>query len=512
MTPQPGEGVAEADGAYNKYEMFMKEALSKPLVRVSALLIAVVIVLAMGGVTLVTEHSEMETRNWVAHSYEVHSHLSRLEVAGAEARNSVLSDFLRNDDSSAPQVKEQVEVMRQSVATIRALVQDDPRQLVRVEQLAPLVEQQATQLRQYGPEAVGGTSSATRNAFLVGVQDRQSQIRTIIAAMEQEEQGLLNGRLRIWSTLFRRNLIATSVAFAIALGLLFRSFGLWNAKVANRKEMEKLALEKTESRRALSAHILESQDVERRRIARELHDSVGQYLAGLKMSLRQLSPGRLSYSSQPAWLSETMDMTDRAIGEIRTISHLLHPPLLDELGFESTAKRYVKEFAKRSGIKVRLEIGKIANRLPKGSELALFRVLQESLTNVHRHARARAVGVRLLCTERGAILEVQDDGKGIPQRVLRQFESGGAAGIGLAGMRERLVELGGALTIESSPKGARVRATLPTTLGEAEDGKAAPALGASVWVRLLGGAAGSRIKPPWQQTGYGKEQASPDAT
>jgi two-component system NarL family sensor kinase len=263
--------------------------------------------------------------------------------------------------------------------------------------------------------------------------------------------------------LFRRNIITLGAAFAIAVILLVYNFRLLLAEIARREETERTEKQNAESYRSLSARILELQDVERRRIARELHDSVGQYLTGLKLNLGQLQAGKwLTSSDNPALLSETMDLTDRAIGEVRTISHLLHPPLLDELGFDSAARWYVEGFSKRSGIEVRLHVGDIAERLPKEIELALFRVLQEALTNVHRHANARSVQVEITCTNHEAILVVQDDGKGIAREELERFRSGLAAGIGLAGMRERLAELGGTLEMHSEGSGSILRATLPT--------------------------------------------------
>ena len=148
---------------------------------------------------------------------------------------------------------------------------------------------------------------------------------------------------------------------------------------------------------------------------------------------------------------------------------MLHPPLLDELGFESTAKWYAEEFSKRSGTQVKLEIGGIVERLPRDIELALFRALQESLTNVHKHASAKSVAVVVTCADGKVILEVTDDGKGIPPRVLQQFRAGGAAGIGLAGMRERLSELRGTLEVQSSFAGTTVKATLPTAQCESDE-------------------------------------------
>src|SRR5262249_22946150 len=175
-----------------------------------------------------------------------------------------------------------------------------------------------------------------------------------------------------WNKCFLATLIVIGVALVIALLLVLYSFRQLNSEIAARREMERLARENTESFRALSARILELQDIERRKIARELHDSVGQYLVGLRMMLSQLSSSKISPLNSPngsEWLPESLDMTDKAIGEIRTISHLLHPPLLDELGFESTARWYVEEFAKRSGTKANLKMDGIADRLPRGIEL-----------------------------------------------------------------------------------------------------------------------------------------------
>jgi signal transduction histidine kinase len=121
---------------------------------------------------------------------------------------------------------------------------------------------------------------------------------------------------------------------------------------------------------------------------------------------------------------------------------------------------------------MRLQIDEVVDRLPRGVELALFRVLQESLTNVHRHAKSQYVSVEVWCKDGEVILEVTDDGKGIPRRVLQQFQGGGAAGIGLAGMRERLWELEGRLEVESSEKGTRIRATVPTKQCDAENAQA----------------------------------------
>lgn len=165
----------------------------------------------------------------------------------------------------------------------------------------------------------------------------------------------------------------------------------------------------------------------------------------------------------PKLIGETLKLTDYAIQEVRTISHLLHPPLLEELGFLPAARWYVDEYGKRSQVKVSLIIEEPIERLPRDVEIALFRVLQESLTNVYRHAAAGAVDIRIKCQNGSVHLTVADNGKGIPQDVLARFRGGVALGIGLAGMRERLAEFDGQMNVESSNVGSVVEAVIPTS-------------------------------------------------
>jgi signal transduction histidine kinase len=250
------------------------------------------------------------------------------------------------------------------------------------------------------------------------------------------------------------------LAFAVVTLMLAYNFHLLVAEVARAKDTEEKSRASAESYRLMSARILELQDLERRRIARELHDSVGQYLAGLKINLNQLENG--ARIDAPALLRETVGLTDCAIQEVRTISHLLHPPLLEELGFLPAARWYVDEYGKRRQVKVSLSISEPIERLPREVEIALFRVLQESLTNVYRHSGAQSVDVRIVCRDAHLSLTVADDGRGIPEDVLARFRDGAASGIGLAGMRERLAEFGGEFRVESSGGGSVVEAVIPT--------------------------------------------------
>jgi two-component system NarL family sensor kinase len=157
-----------------------------------------------------------------------------------------------------------------------------------------------------------------------------------------------------------------------------------------------------------------------------------------------------------------MKLLDEAITETRTISHLLHPPLLDETGFASAARWYVEGFAERSGISTRLDLPEDFGRLPEPVELALFRVLQESLTNVHRHSKSPRADVSLRVFQDEVVLRVRDYGKGIPADVLDRFRQNRAhGGVGLAGMRERIHELGGRLEMESDSQGTQILVKIP---------------------------------------------------
>ena len=211
--------------------------------------------------------------------------------------------------------------------------------------------------------------------------------------------------------------------------------------------------------RTLSGRLLGIQDQERRRIARELHDSLGQYLAGLKIAIDMLSSR--SVQKDPL-LVESADILGKAIAETRTLSHLLHPPLLDEAGFASAASWFVAGFSQRSGIPVTLDLPPDLQRLPDMIEIALFRVLQESLTNVHRHSGAKSAEISVEVDAEQVTIEIRDHGHGMPAHIIRQIEAETSKlGVGLAGMRERIHELGGRFVVSSSNRGTTVQATIP---------------------------------------------------
>ena len=188
--------------------------------------------------------------------------------------------------------------------------------------------------------------------------------------------------------------------------------------------------------RQLSGRLLQMQDEERRRIARELHDSVGQLVAAMGMNLTRVQRENAQLSPKAAEaLTENAALTKELSRQIRTISHLLHPPLLDEVGLGSAIEWFVEGFAKRSQIDVGLELPREIGRLPRELETAIFRVVQECLTNVHRHSGSRTAAVRITNVSNELRVEVEDAGKGIPSGMQEGMCDNGRPGIGMSGMR-----------------------------------------------------------------------------
>jgi signal transduction histidine kinase len=234
-------------------------------------------------------------------------------------------------------------------------------------------------------------------------------------------------------------------------------------------ELESLVEKRTVALRKLSGKLMRVQDDERRRIARELHDGLGQWLAAAQINI-DMALSRSAGKPSPL-LQETRNLVDHAVSSIRTMSYLLHPPLLDEAGFEAAAHWFIDGFSKRTGMAVKANFcdsegrGGAASkcaRMPEVVELALFRAVQEGLINAHRHAATPSVEIRFQRLPDCAILEVEDFGRGMSKAVMDRFQrTGTGTGVGLGGIQERMKELGGEFTIQSTSSGTTLRATVP---------------------------------------------------
>jgi signal transduction histidine kinase len=446
-------------------ELRRAQTFSANTIRLASLLLVVVTIIALGAMSYFTERGIVVSRDRAIHTYQVRSQLNDLQLEIMRAHTDETAFLLTPEKEGHPRSQQQAGLARHTLDNLRKLTQDNLNQQERLAQLEPLLEQ-GISLIEGGRGAAGNRTyvSPPERIRQEGIDSRQKQIDAIVTAMQDEEEVLLEQRLRDWDYLFKRNVLMLGLAFSVVAIMLAYNFRLLIVEVIRTKDTEKRVRANAESYKLMSAKILELQDSERRRIARELHDSVGQFLAGLKINLSQLDSA--NGIDKPKLIRDTLKLTDYAIQEVRTISHLLHPPLLEELGFLSAARWYVDEYGKRGQVRVSLSIDEPIERLPRDIEIALFRVLQETLTNVYRHAAAQAVDVRIMCQDGHVHLTVSDNGKGIPEETLAKFRDGAALGIGLAGMRERLAEFGGQINVESSSAGSEVEAVIPTGVFE----------------------------------------------
>lgn len=237
------------------------------------------------------------------------------------------------------------------------------------------------------------------------------------------------------------------------------------------KDTEAALQSRTVALQELSSNLIRLQDEERRRIARELHDNFGQYLVALKINMDQLR--RYGFKENEKVWSDSEEVLQLCLSEVRTLSYLLHPPLLEEVGFVGAAEWLVEGFTERSGVEVKFEKPTSFQRLPPAIEVALYRILQEALSNIHRHSQSSTAVVYLGIQDEQVILEVSDQGKGMRTEVLDRFrQTGGNVGVGLSGMRERVSELGGSLKLHSNGQGTQLRVTIPSKVGATFGGSA----------------------------------------
>jgi signal transduction histidine kinase len=391
-------------------------------------------------------------QRWVSHTRDVQSALADLNNVATRAGRSRTRYVDTGDDAFLQEYLTAAADISPKLKQLAELTTDNPDQQENSAHLLDITNRRlsllngSVQLKRSGPD-----DPVQQAQLRQQIIDISAEADLLVQKMQELEQRLLDERREHSERWFRITAYILSAAYLLTLGLFAFHYWLMNAELGAREQAEA-------SLRALSVRLLELQDEERRRFSRELHDSLGQYLVGVKMNLTMLG------NSIPvnALVSESMKLLDEAMTETRTISHLLHPPLLDETGFASAARWYVEGFAARSGIPTRLDLPEDLGRLPEPVELALFRVLQESLTNVHRHAKSPKADVSLRVFKDEVVLRIRDYGKGIPAEVLDRFRQNREhGGVGLAGMRERIHELGGEVEMNSDSHGTQILVKIP---------------------------------------------------
>jgi PAS domain S-box-containing protein len=302
-----------------------------------------------------------------------------------------------------------------------------------------------------------------------GKPQKELEIAAKEGRLEDEGWRLRKDGSRFWA-----NVVITALrdkaGRLVAFGKVTRDF---TDRIRANEELRKEIKEKTEaerklhesewSLRQLSLHLLQTQDEERRRIGKDLHESVGQYLVALKMIVDSVkSLAERNHREDASQLAECAQLAEATIKDVRTISYLLYPPMLEELGLKSAIPWYLDGFTKQSGIETTFEVSPEFDRIPSELELALFRVVQESLTNIHLHSGSPKATVRLLVKNRTVILQIINEGKA-SQSINgenRAQDWMGALGVGLCGMNERMRQLGGGLELSCAQAGTIITATV----------------------------------------------------
>jgi signal transduction histidine kinase len=445
----------------------------------AAFAIAIGLLLVCAVLVYSTLTNFMRSERAVEHTQQVRELLGEAESDIATAARIRLIYVLNGDNDSLAQYEQSVAQIPVVLKNLRQLTADNPVQQSNCDRLEAAVNsriqlwEKSVALRRAGVPEVAGQPQMTRLSL-----EFANDIVGVTHAMGAEENRLLKERSESASIHFILAIAVIVVTFTAAVLLLLWHYKLLRSELQAREQAEEdaskaaaaavesgkkahaaehAALASREAVGQLSARLLKLQDDERRRFSRELHDSIDQYLAATKMTLASLAT---THENDPRY-AECIKLLDQSIKEIRTLSHLLHPPGLDEAGFSAAARWYAEEFGKRSGLQLQLDIPELPERLPSALELALFRVLQESLTNIHRHAKSKSAEVSFQVIAGQAMLAVTDHGHGIANEVLDRFKIAGSSGVGLGGMRERVRELGGNFEVESSHNGTCVRVTVP---------------------------------------------------
>lgn len=397
-------------------------------------------------------HRIYSGEEWVRHSYNVQILIAEIGSDINETgrvRESYLDtgekQYLKDLDETRTQLQD-------NVAKLKTMVRDNPDEVDASGDLEQaLIERFATFDESLRVFQSGKSTNEIQDAYTQELARWAQQASVILATMQEAESNLLRRRLLLTKSLFTWIIVILALTYVVSIYMLWDDYRVVNKELQQRIRAEQNA-------HTLSAQLLNAQDQERRKIARELHDGLGQNLTAAKMiadSFLKREPNQQKITDLSAILNEALSST-------RSISYLLHPPLVDELGFVAAARSYLEGFSSRSGVQVTCDLPQNGERLPRDLELTLFRVLQEALTNIQRHSKSPTAQVQFKADGKFASLRIQDHGIGLPQRLQHNSsENGTSVGVGLAGMRERVRERDGQLEIRSDSQGTCISAVFP---------------------------------------------------
>ena len=415
---------------------------SQPAVWVFAVALALVVFTSIGADKIAASYRRSAAN--VSHTREVELHVARARAAFAQAETTFYAE-VTSDTPSAQAYRDHLNEAEVELAQIASLTSDNAKQQ---EILKALVNDLANMRRNALGALLPPDPSPSPTLQFANADER-------LKKMAFEEESLLLTRIQLYESEYRRMLAFFRIAFALAaLALLWSSFDILRhaARVARTET----------AMRELNVKLQNAHDEEGKRIGRELHDSVGQSLAAAKMALSGIDamPDLPQIAKEKAQFAK--EAMEESIREIRTISHVLHPPMLEELGFAVAAEWFINNFSERSGIVVNLALPKEDMNLGRETALALFRALQVGLSNVHRHSQSKSVEISVVRIAGRVMLEIRDSGVGIPAERLKVLQrQPAAAGVGLGGLKERVAQLGGELEIESDSTGTVLRVRLP---------------------------------------------------
>jgi signal transduction histidine kinase len=394
------------------------------------------------------------TERWVQHTYAVEVALGDLELALAGVGTSRIAYVGSPSAKALLRFQDSVDKVPLALARIRSLTLDNPEEAILCDRLEANAKRRvAASVQSVELSRQNQSSPAEEMQLTVQVAGAAIETAATEQAMRSNEDELLEQRSHLSRLLFATTVIMLFASFTLSAVM----FWIHN-RMLQRELHEREAAE--QQLRKLSIQLLRVRDDEARRFARELHDGLGQTMVAAKMMAESLSSQNPSNSK----FDELARIVQEAAAQTRTISYLLHPPMLDELGFRSAAEWFIEGFARRTGVAVATHIAPEVEHLPKDLELALFRILQEALTNIHRHSKSAQAEVFVSIKSQEITLLVKDYGRGIPPETLFNFKSKGThVGVGLAGMKERVMEFKGDLEIQSSAAGTTITVKMPVT-------------------------------------------------